>query len=247
MILPLNEEKLYLMEMTDDGKKLKESGIVPILKENSNLEEGVVYIKSLFQDNEYFDVTNFDISSFENWKNILFKLVSKLGATKIKTTLAVEYKSVENINSKNNLDLKVDGKKKLISGQVTSEYEKEKNELNTKEIKHILEDEKETNGVKSSLENLETWILTEKINLKAHPLLLELYEDFKDGRTIKRTSTIEIKSIITGINDVNNVLKVMADVSMPLFKAGVTAKLSNLETRKFEKYENKNLMIEIIC
>lgn len=247
MILPLSEEKLYLFELSEDGKKMKENGIVPILKECNNLEDGIVYVRFKFQDNEYFDLARFEEASFEKWKDILFKLLSKLGATKIKTTLLKEQQYTENSNNINNFNLTSNAEKNGNEGSVSVIYNTKESQNNSKEILYILEDEKESDGKKSSFEEVEKWLLDEKINLKSHPLLLELYEDFKDGRSIKRKSNIEIKSIISGYNNIDKALEIIANVTTPFLKVGLSTQIKSKEENDFRKYENKKLEIEIIC
>ena len=91
-ILPLEKEReKYHFEISNDGKELKKSNIIPVVNDNkSNLQNGVIYVESPFQKDEYFDITEFNQKSQDKWREIIKELASKIGATKIKTTLLLE-------------------------------------------------------------------------------------------------------------------------------------------------------------
>ena len=64
-ILPLEKEReKYHFEISNDGKELKKSNIIPVVNDNkSNLQNGVIYVESPFQKDEYFDITKFSTNS----------------------------------------------------------------------------------------------------------------------------------------------------------------------------------------
>ena len=58
-LLPLeNDIQKSHLEMSNAGKELKRSNIIPIVNDDkSNLQNGVIYVESPFQKDEYFDIT----------------------------------------------------------------------------------------------------------------------------------------------------------------------------------------------
>ena len=73
----MNKEKDFF-EISNDGKELKKSNIIPVVNDNkSNLQNGIIYVESPFQKDEYFDITEFNQKSQDKWREIIRELSSK--------------------------------------------------------------------------------------------------------------------------------------------------------------------------
>ena len=120
-ILPLEKEReKYHFEISNDGKELKKSDIIPVVNDNkSNLQNGVIYVESPFQKDEYFDITEFNQKSQDKWREIIKELASKIGATKIKTTLLLEKEDSINSDENNEFTAKVSGNYKIVDGDAS--------------------------------------------------------------------------------------------------------------------------------
>lgn len=163
-ILPLEKERYkYQFEKTDDGKELKKSNIIPIVNDDkSNLQNGVIYVKSPFQKDKYFDITKFNQQSQDRWREIIRELASKIGATKIKTTLILEKEDNKNSESNTNFEANVSGNYKFVEADASVNNANSSKKGHNEQLSSSLEFELELNGKKQSIEEVEKWIEDEK-------------------------------------------------------------------------------------
>ena len=165
-ILPLEKERYkYQFEKTDDGKELKKSNIIPVVNDNKqDLQNGVVYVESPFQKDEYFDITKFNQQSQDKWREIIRELSSKIGATKIKTTLLLEKEDSINSDENNEFTAKVSGNYKIVDGDASINNTNSSKKGHNEQLSSSLEFEIELEGKKQSIEEVEKWIEDNKIN-----------------------------------------------------------------------------------
>ena len=159
-ILPLEKEReKYHFEISNDGKELKKSNIIPVVNDNKqDLQNGVVYVESPFQKDEYFDITKFNQQSQDKWREIIRELSSKIGATKIKTTLLLEKEDSINSDENNEFTAKVSGNYKIVDGDASINNTNSSKKGHNEQLSSSLEFEIELEGKKQSIEEVEKWI-----------------------------------------------------------------------------------------
>ncbi len=245
--LPLeNGKQKYHFEISNDGKELKKSNIIPIVNDNkSNLQNGVIYVESPFQKDEYFDITKFNQLSQDRWREIIKELASKIGATKIKTTLILEKE--DNKNSESNIDFeaKVSGNYKFVEGECSINNTNSSKKGHNEQLSSSLEFELELNGKKQSIEEVEKWIEDKKINKDKNLIFRILLDQFKNDNLKKYEEIQRIEQIITGFSEVNNTLSAIANIKSPLFSVNMQTSLNNTIKEEFRKYEKMEFKIEI--
>jgi len=246
-ILPLEKDReKYHFEISNDGKELTKNNIIPIVNTDNKLEKGFVYVESQFQNDEYFELTKFNESSLDKWKEILKELASKIGATKIKTTLIAEKENSKTSDIKNDEKIELDGNYKFTDAEIGAKNKFTSLENNIDTLKSILEFELELKGKKQSIEEVEKWIEDEKINLKNNYIFRTLIDNFKCDNLCSYKETIKSEQILTGIREVNNTFEAIAKIKSPFFSISMNTSLSNLSKEEFRMYEKKELMLEII-
>lgn len=247
-ILPLEKERYkYQFEKTDDGKELKKSNIIPIVNDDkSNLQNGVIYVKSPFQKDKYFDITKFNQQSQDRWREIIRELASKIGATKIKTTLILEKEDNKNSESNTNFEANVSGNYKFVEADASVNNANSSKKGHNEQLSSSLEFELELNGKKQSIEEVEKWIEDEKIDKEKNLIFRILLEQFKNDNLKKYEEIQKIEQIITGFSDVNNTLTAIANVKSPLFSVNMQTSLNSTNKEEFRKYEKMEFKIEIL-
>jgi hypothetical protein len=242
-ILPLKKEReKYHFEISNDGKELIKNNIIPIINTDNKLENGLVYVESQFQNDKYFELTKFNELSLDKWKEILKELSSKIGATKIRTTLKSEKENGKTTNRKNN----VNGNCKAsdIETSIINNSTLDENSMDI--LKSTLEFELELKGKKQSLEEVDKWIEDEKINLIDNYIFRTLIDNFKCDNLRSYTETIKFEQILKGITEVNNTFEAIAKIKSSFFNISMNASLSNISNEEFKMYEKKELTLEII-
>ena len=246
-ILPLEKERYkYQFEKTDDGKELKKSNIIPVVNDNKqDLQNGVVYVESPFQKDEYFDITKFNQQSQDKWRDIIRELSSKIGATKIKTTLLLEKEDSINSDENNEFTAKVSGNYKIVDGDASINNTNSSKKGHNEQLSSSLEFELELNGKKQSIEEVEKWIEDEKIDKDKNLIFRMLLDQFKNNNLVKYEEIQKIEQIITGFSEVNNTLSAIANIKSPLFSLNMQTSLSSTNKEEFRKYEKMEFKIEI--
>ena len=246
-ILPLEKEReKYHFEISNDGKELKKSNIIPIVNDNkSNLQNGVIYVESPFQKDEYFDITEFNQKSQDKWREIIRELSSKIGATKIKTTLLLEKEDSINSDENNEFTAKVSGNYKIVDGDASINNTNSSKKGHNEQLSSSLEFEIELEGKKQSIEEVEKWIEDNKINKDKNLIFRMLLDQFKNNNLVKYEEIQKIEQIITGFSEVNNTLSAIANIKSPLFSLNMQTSLSSTNKEEFRKYEKMEFKIEI--
>ena len=246
-ILPLEKERYkYQFEKTDDGKELKKSNIIPVVNDNKqDLQNGVVYVESPFQKDEYFDITKFNQQSQDKWREIIRELSSKIGATKIKTTLLLEKEDSINSDENNEFTAKVSGNYKIVDGDASINNTNSSKKGHNEQLSSSLEFEIELEGKKQSIEEVEKWIADNKINKDKNLIFRMLLDQFKNNNLVKYEEIQKIEQIITGFSEVNNTLSAIANIKSPLFSLNMQTSLSSTNKEEFRKYEKMEFKIEI--
>ena len=246
-ILPLEKEReKYHFEISNDGKELKKSNIIPVVNDNkSNLQNGVIYVESPFQKDEYFDITEFNQKSQDKWGEIIRELASKIGATKIKTTLLLEKEDSINSDENNEFTAKVSGNYKIVDGDASINNTNSSKKGHNEQLSSSLEFELELNGKKQSIEEVEKWIEDEKIDKEKNLIFRILLDQFKNDNLKKYEEIKRIEQIITGFSDVNNTLSAIANIKSPLFSVNMQTSLNSTNKEEFRKYEKMEFKIEI--
>ena len=246
-ILPLEKERYkYQFEKTDDGKELKKSNIIPVVNDNKqDLQNGVVYVESPFQKDEYFDITKFNQQSQDKWREIIRELSSKIGATKIKTTLLLEKEDSINSDENNEFTAKVSGNYKIVDGDASINNTNSSKKGHNEQLSSSLEFEIELEGKKQSIEEVEKWIEDEKIDKEKNLIFRILLDQFKNDNLKKYEEIKRIEQIITGFSEVNNTLSAIANIKSPLFSLNMQTSLSSTNKEEFRKYEKMEFKIEI--
>ena len=246
-ILPLEKERYkYQFEKTDDGKELKKSNIIPVVNDNKqDLQNGVVYVESPFQKDEYFDITKFNQQSHDKWREIIRELSSKIGATKIKTTLLLEKEDSINSDENNEFTAKVSGNYKIVDGDASINNTNSSKKGHNEQLSSSLEFEIELEGKKQSIEEVEKWIEDNKINKDKNLIFRMLLDQFKNNNLVKYEEIQKIEQIITGFSEVNNTLSAIANIKSPLFSLNMQTSLSSTNKEEFRKYEKMEFKIEI--
>lgn len=247
-ILPLEKEReKYHFEISNDGKELKKSNIIPVVNDNkSNLQNGIIYVESPFQKDEYFDITEFNQKSQDKWREIIKELASKIGATKIKTTLLLEKENSRYSNENNETTAKVSGNYKFVDGDASINNTNSSKRKNNEQLSSSLEFELELNGKKQSIEEVEKWIEDEKIDKEKNLIFRILLDQFKNDNLKKYEEIKRIEQIITGFSDVNNTLSAIANIKSPLFSVNMQTSLNSTNKEEFRKYEKMEFKIEIL-
>lgn len=246
-ILPLkNEREKYHFEMSNDGRKVTEHNITPIVNTDSKLENNFVYVESQFQNDKYFELTKFNESSLDKWKEILKELASKIGATKIKTTLKVEKENSKVTDINNDAEVKAGGKYKFSDAEISAKDKFTSSENNLDTLKSTLEFELELKGKKQSIEEVEKWIKDEKINLENNYIFRTLIDNFRIDNLSRYKETRKVEQILTGLVDVNNTLEVIGKIKTPFFNASINTAMSSVRKEELKKYEKTELILEII-
>ena len=246
-ILPLEKEReKYHFEISNDGKELKKSNIIPVVNDNkSNLQNGVIYVESPFQKDEYFDITEFNQKSQDKWREIIRELSSKIGATKIKTTLLLEKEDSINSDENNEFTAKVSGNYKIVDGDASINNTNSSKKGHNEQLSSSLEFEIELEGKKQSIEEVEKWIEDNKINKDKNLIFRMLLDQFKNNNLVKYEEIQKIEQIITGFSEVNNTLSAIANIKSPLFSLNMQTSLSSTNKEEFRKYEKMEFKIEI--
>ncbi|MCG3650979.1 hypothetical protein L5F32_01715 [Aliarcobacter butzleri] len=246
-ILPLEKERYkYQFEKTDDGKELKKSNIIPIVNDDkSNLQNGVIYVESPFQKDKYFDITKFNQQSQDRWREIIRELASKIGATKIKTTLLLEKEDNKNIESNVNCEANVSGNYKFVEADASLNTTNSSKKGHNEQLSSSLEFELALNGKKQSIEEVEKWIEDEKIDKDKNLIFRILLDQFKNDNLKKYEEIQKIEQIITGFSEVNNTLSAIANIKSPLFSVNMQTSLDGTNKEEFRKYEKMEFKIEI--
>ena len=197
-ILPLEKEReKYHFEISNDGKELKKSNIIPVVNDNKqDLQNGVVYVESPFQKDEYFDITKFNQQSQDKWREIIRELSSKIGATKIKTTLLLEKEDSINSDENNEFTAKVSGNYKIVDGDASINNTNSSKKGHNEQLSSSLEFELELNGKKQSIEEVEKWIEDNKINKDKNLIFRMLLDQFKNNNLVKYEEIQKIEQII---------------------------------------------------
>ena len=247
-ILPLEKEReKYHFEISNDGKELKKSNIIPVVNDNKqDLQNGVVYVESPFQKDEYFDITKFNQQSQDKWREIIRELSSKIGATKIKTTLLLEKEDSINSDENNEFTAKVSGNYKIVDGDASINNTNSSKKGHNEQLSSSLEFELELNGKKQSIEEVEKWIEDKKINKDKNLIFRILLDQFKNDNLKKYEEIKRIEQIITGFSDVNNTLSAIANIKSPLFSVNMQTSLNSTNKEEFRKYEKMEFKIEIL-
>ena len=242
-ILPLEKERYkYQFEKTDDGKELKKSNIIPVVNDNKqDLQNGVVYVESPFQKDEYFDITKFNQQSQDKWREIIRELSSKIGATKIKTTLLLEKEDSINSDENNEFTAKVSGNYKIVDGDASINNTNSSKKGHNEQLSSSLEFEIELEGKKQSIEEVEKWIEDNKINKDKNLIFRMLLDQFKNNNLVKYEEIQKIEQIITGFSEVNNTLSAIANIKSPLFSLNMQTSLSSTNKEEFRKYEKMEI------
>ncbi|MBY0540997.1 MAG: hypothetical protein K2P52_06235 [Campylobacterales bacterium] len=246
-LLPLkNERQKYHFEISNDGKELKKSNIISVVNDNiPDLQNGVIYVKSPFQKDEYFDITKFNQQSQDKWREIISELSSKIGATKIKTTLLLEKEDSTNVDTNNEFEVKGSANYKLVDGDVFINNANSSKRKNNEQLKSSLEFEIELKGEKQSIEEVEKWVEDEKIDKSKNLIFRMLLDQFKNNNLVKYEETQKIEQIITGFSEVNNTLSAIANIKSPLFSVNMQTSLNSTNKDEFRKYEKMEFKIEI--
>ena len=246
-ILPLEKEReKYHFEISNDGKELKKSNIIPVVNDNkSNLQNGIIYVESPFQKDEYFDITEFNQKSQDKWREIIKELASKKDEKKIKTTLLLEKEDSRYSNENNESTAKVSGNYKFFEGNASLNNTNTSQRKNNEQLLSSLEFEIKLKGKKQSIEEVETWIQDNKINKDKNEIFKMLLEQFKNNNLNIYKETQKIEQIITGFSEVNNTLSAIANIKSPLFSVKMQTFLNSTYKEEFRKYEKMEFKIEI--
>jgi hypothetical protein len=246
-ILPLEKEReKYHFEISNDGKELKKSNIIPVVNDNKqDLQNGVVYVESPFQKDEYFDITEFNQKSQETWQGILQEFATKIGAKKIIITSVAEKEDSKKTSSNKEKEFITSGEYKVVEANASIKNSNNSQENASISLKSLLLLEVELQGEKDSKEEVEKWIKDKKINIKDNVIFGILFDRFNkdDLKTFKITKSFE--QMITGIHDVNNTLSAIANIKSPLFSVNMQTSLNSAIKEEFRKYEKMEFKIEI--
>ena len=247
-ILPLEKEReKYHFEISNDGKELKKSNIIPVVNDNkSNLQNGVIYVESPFQKDEYFDITEFNQKSQDKWREIIRELSSKIGATKIKTTLLLEKEDSINSDENNEFTAKVSGNYKIVDGDASINNTNSSKKGHNEQLSSSLEFELKTTGEKYPIDDVEKWIKDKKIDMDKNEIFRMLFDQFKNGNLEEYVEIQKIEQIITGFSEVDNTLSAIANVKSPLFSVNMQTSLNSTNKEEFRKYEKMEFKIEIL-
>lgn len=245
-ILPLvKEREKYHFEISNDGKELTKNNIIPIVNSENRLQNGIVYVESPFQNEEYLEITNFNKLSQDKWKEILQELSSKIGAKRIKTTLVLERENSKSMEAKDESGAEISGNYKVAESKASIKKTQVSKENITEQLKSSLEFELNLKGKKQSLEEVEKWLKDKKIDLENNLIFRILFEQFKNDNLGDYKETKKIEQIITGLNDVNNTLLAIANIKSPLFSLNMNTALNSTNKEEFSQYEKTELILEI--
>ncbi len=246
-LLPLeNDIQKSHLEMSNAGKELKRSNIIPIVNDDkSNLQNGVIYVESPFQKDEYFDITKFNQQSQDRWREIIKELARKVGVKKFKTTLIREKEDNQNSESNTNFEANLSGNYKLVDADASVNNTNSSKKGHNEQLSSFLECELKTTGEKYPIDDVEKWIKDKKIDMDKNEIFRMLFDQFKNGNLEEYVEIQKIEQIITGFSEVDNTLSAIANVKSPLFSVNMQTSLNSTNKEEYRKYEKMEFKIEI--
>ncbi|MCG3660407.1 hypothetical protein [Aliarcobacter butzleri] len=245
-ILPVEKERhIYHFENSSDGIELKNNGIKVILNKNNKLKNGVIYVTSTLQTDRYFQLDNYFIKSQDKWKELIIELVSRIGAKSIKTTFIKKAKRLDKKYNNFSFNFRTNIKNNDIGVSLNDEYEDIRNEQRNRESDFILEINKDFQGNKDSIEDVENWIKQKGIILEKNFIFRTLYDNFKKNNLKSETYNLKIEEIVSGIDDVKKTFSHITTIKSPSFSADMNASIKNNKNIEFSDYQNIELKIKI--
>lgn len=246
MILPLNEERLYLFDITEEGKQLKKKGIVPVLVDKfPSLREDKVYEQSVYTE-EYFSINNLFEEQYEELKILLNTLCIKIGARSIsiRCLKSIENNSQQSFKSEQSIGGDVPVPTKLGNIDVRQKLLNTQSRLNNQHKHEVREYTfsciSKGELKRDTLEELDTWIKEKKLKIKEGTILWMLIDKFK--RHNGKLEQFEIEEGFKFTNqfknytEVKDKIEILLGVKFEEFKIGIDTSLKNKFEKEFKEF-----------